>query len=113
MIGFELTVNEQKVSAALENGVISVIVTKILNDFTDSIDLDFVGLNTANTDCHERIKWYGTNLSVGDELVIKIKDIPKNSIPIEVGERSIETVNEASLKSYYALKQDLENKGLI
>ena len=113
MIGLELTVNGQKVSAALKDGVVSIIVTKILNDFMDSIDLDFTGLNTANSDCHETIKWYNTNLKIGDELVIKIKDVPENSKPIEIKERSVDSINEENLKSYYAQKKDLENKGLI
>ncbi len=113
MIGLELTVNGQKVSAALEDGVVSIIVTKILNDFLDSINLDFTGLNTAKSDCHETIKWHSANLKVGDELIIKIKDISENSTPIEIKERSIDSINEENLKSYYAQKKDLENKGLL
>ena len=50
MIGFELKINGNKISAGLEKGVVSIIVTKIVTklskEFINSIDLDFTGLDT-------------------------------------------------------------------
>lgn len=111
MIGFELTIKEQKILAALDQGVLSIIVTKVINEVIDSIEIDFTGLNTNPK--NEMIDWYKANLSVGDELIIKIKEINENSEPIAIREQNIELINEQNLKAYYSLKKDLEDKGLI
>lgn len=112
MIGFELTIKDQKVLAALEQGVLSIIITKVINEVMDSIDLDFTGLNTTYPK-NEMIDWYKANLKVGDELIIKVKEIHESSKPILIREQNIESINEQNLKAYYSLKKDLEDKGLI
>ncbi|AOW10602.1 hypothetical protein [Flavobacterium gilvum] len=113
MIGFELNINDEKVSAALENGVVSIILTKLSDEFLNSIDLDFTGLNTSEKGNGETLDWYKSQLKVGDELTIKIKDILENSVPKEIRRKNFDLENEQKLKSYYGLKKELEEKGLI
>ncbi|QTD36468.1 hypothetical protein JL193_09905 [Polaribacter batillariae] len=113
MIGFELNINKKKISAALENGVVSIILTKLSDEFIDSIDLDFTGLNTSEKGNEEALDWYKSQLKVGDELTIKVKDIPKNSLPKEVRKKNRTLENERKLKTYRTLKKELEEQGLI
>lgn len=113
MIGFELKINDKKVSAALENGIVSIILTKLSNEFIDSIDLDFTGLNTSEKGNKEALDWYKSQLKVGDELTIKIKDILENSLPKEIRKINRDLENERKLKSYHTLKKELEEQGLI
>ena len=113
MIGFELNINGKKVSAALENGVVSVILTKLSDELRNSIDLDFTGLNTHEKGNEELIDWYRSSLNLGDELMIKVIDVSENSVPIEVRKKKSEFKDEQKLRSYEALKEELENKGLI
>lgn len=113
MIGFELNINGERISAGLNDGVVSIIVTKLTDEFIDSIDLDFTGLNTSEKGNEETIDWYKSKLKVGDELTIKVKDIITNSTPIETRKKNRVSENERKLKSYHTLKKELENKGLI
>lgn len=113
MIGFELNINGERISAGLEKGVVSIIVTKLSDELIDSIDLDFTGLNTSEKGNEETIDWHKSKLKVGDELTIKVKDIITNSSPIEIRKKNRDSENERKLKSYHSLKKELENKGLI
>ena len=114
MTGFELIINGEKISAALEPGAVSIILTKVSNELTDSIDLDFTGLSLPETgDETEYIDWYRGNLKIGDELTIKVKEVLKSSTPKEVRKGKRESIIERKLKSYHGLKKELEDKGLI
>ena len=113
MIGFELNINGERISAGLEKGVVSIIVTRLSDELIDSIDLDFTGLNTSEKGNEETIDWHKSKLKVGDELAIKVKDIITNSSPIEIRKKNRDSENERKLKSYHALKKELESKGLI
>ena len=113
MIGFELNIKGEIISAALENGVVSIIATKVLSEMMDSIDLDFAGLNTTHTEYDESIDWYKTNLKEGDEFTVKVKNIVKNSKPKEIRKKKRNSIIERKLKSYNALKKELEEKGFI
>ncbi len=113
MIGFELYVNGKKISAALEKGAVSIIATRLSDEIRDSIDLDFIGLNTAEADHDEIIDWYKTSLKIGDELTIKVNVVSENSTPIEVKKKNCESPIERKLKSYYILKEELEKQGLV
>ncbi len=97
----------------MENGVVSIILTKLSDEFIDSIDLDFTGLNTSEKGNEEAIDWYKSSLKVGDELTIKVKDIELNTMPIEIRKKNRGIENERKLKSYHALKKELEEQGLI
>ena len=113
MIGFELNVNGEIISSGLERGVVSIIVTKLSDEFIDSIDLDFTGLNSSEKGNEESIDWYKSKLKVGDELTIKVKDIMTNSSPLDIRKKNCDSDNERKIKSYNALKKELEDKGLI
>jgi len=114
MTGFELIINGEKISAALESGAVSIIVTKVSNELMDSIDLDFTGLSLPETGNEtEMIDWYKTNLKIGDELTIKVKEVLKNSTPKEIRKRKSESIIEQKLRAYHDLKKELEDKGLI
>jgi len=113
MIGFELNINGERISAGLERGVISIIVTKLSDEFIDSIDIDFTGLNSSEKGSEETIDWYKSKLKVGDELTIKVKDIMGNSTPLEIRKKNRDSDNERKIRSYNALKKELEDKGLI
>ena len=113
MIGFELSVNGKIISAGLEQGVVSIIATKLSHEFTDSIDLDFTGLDTSQKGNEESIDWYKTKLKAGDVLTINVKDIEINSSPLEVRKKNRDSENERKLQSYNALKKELEDNGLI
>lgn len=113
MIGFELIVNGEKISAGLERGVVSIILTKFSVELADSIDLDFTGLDTSQEGNEEAIDWYKTKLKAGDVLTINVKDIESNSSPLEARKKNRDSENERKLKSYNALKKELEDNGLI
>lgn len=113
MIGLELNINGEKISAALESGVVSIIVTKLSTQHSDSIDLDFTGLNLSELENDESIDWYKSKLKIGDELTIKIKNVLKNSQPMEIRKLKRDSIIERKLMSYHALKKELEEQGLI
>ena len=47
MLGLELTINGKKISAALERGAVTLVVTQISKGQDNSIELDLRGLNTS------------------------------------------------------------------
>lgn len=75
MIGFELNIKGERITAGLDKGVVSIILTKVVttvgDELIDSIDLDFTGLDTSGKGDEESIDWFKTSLQVGDELTIK------------------------------------------
>ena len=83
MIGLELYINGERISAVLESGVVSLIATQISKSNENSIELDLKGLNTSDSTEGEKIDWYNKKLSEGDEFFVKIKDIAKCSTPIK------------------------------
>jgi len=113
MIGFELNLNGEKIAAGLGKGVVSIIVTKLSTEFTDSIDIDFTGLDLSEKGKGETMDWLISKLKVGDELKIKVTDVLINSKPIEIRKKNRDSENERKLKSYNALRKELGEKGLI
>ncbi|MCK0205084.1 hypothetical protein [Ornithobacterium rhinotracheale] len=112
MIGFELITKEKNISAAVEQGVVTIVLTKLNNELDNYIYLDCSGLRKFG-EKEQKIVWNSTPLNIGDEITIKVKQIEKTSPPIESTEREPESINEKKLKNYYALKKELEDKGLI
>lgn len=113
MIGFELNINGEKIAAGLEKGAVSIIVTKLSEEYGNSIDLDFTGLDLSEKSDEQTMDWYKSKLKVGDELTIKVTEILTNSEPIEIRKKSHDSENERKLKSYNALRKELGEKGLI
>ncbi len=65
-------------------------------------------------DSQENITWLKSDLTENDTVIIKIKDIEVNSIPDSVEKLNREnSILEGKLKAYLALKNELEDKGLI
>jgi hypothetical protein len=111
MLGFELTINGEEISAALENGVVSLIATQMSRGMSNSVELDLRGLDTSGATQDEMIDWYSATLNDGDEVILKVKNITKNSMPQKREKRDSD--DERKLKSYYLLKKELEDKELI
>ena len=111
MLGFELNINGEKISAALEHGVVTLITTQISRGDNNSIELDLKGLDTSELTMEEMIDWYNTTLKEGDEFIVKVKNIGKNSIPQKNEKRKSDI--ERKIESYHLLKKELEEKGLI
>ena len=78
MIGLELEINDKKYTAALEKGVVSVIVS--IKD-NKSITLDFEGLDSSDENSYIFVDWLSSNLKEGDKLLVKVKEISKISKP--------------------------------
>lgn len=107
MIGLELHTDKQVVSASLADGSIHAIVDVIRN----KSNLVLTGLD-HNTE--EGIVWYKKELEIGNEFILKIVDVKKNSIPIERRPKmSKKALTERKLKHYKALKKELEELDLI
>ena len=111
MIGFELNIKGEKISAALPKGNVHIIAD-ILNKEIEEIRVVFAGLNSEN---YEQLYWYENSLKIGDEFTVKVVDISHSSKPtrIEKKEDVDLFITEGKLKTYNFLKKELEEKGLI
>jgi hypothetical protein len=81
MLGFELKIKGKKITAALENGVVSIIATQISKDQVNSLELDLKGLDISDLTGHESVDWYHTELKEGDEFIVTVRDILESSAP--------------------------------
>jgi hypothetical protein len=72
MIGYDVLINGQHASAAIDKGVLTLIITRLNEGAKSYITLDLSGLNT---DTQQQMYWSKTALKEGDEIVVKIKDI--------------------------------------
>jgi hypothetical protein len=81
MLGFELKIKGKKISAALENGVVSIIATQISKDQVNSLELDLKGLDSSDLTGLESVDWYHAELKEGDEFTVTVRDISKSSSP--------------------------------
>ena len=111
MLGFELHKKGEKINAALENGVVSIIATQISKGQLNTVELDLKGLDTSDVTYHESVDWYYTELKEGDEFRVKVRDITTNSTPRSKEKHDVDV--KKKLKSYQLLKAELEDKGLI
>jgi hypothetical protein len=112
MKGFEVTFNGKTTSvAANEDLCISIIIEKIGDDFRYS----FSGLAT---DKYLSQVWdYANELKLGDEFIIRKKEIDKSSEPIHIQQVEPFPDKEEALKiqleRYLELEAKLKEKGLI
>lgn len=81
MLGFEFSINGKQISAALKEGVVSIIATQISKGHENSVEIDLKGLDTSNQKEFERIEWYNAILKEGDEFTVRVKEIAENSPP--------------------------------
>jgi len=111
MIGFEIKSKNEKMTVALEKGVVSVIFTRVKNMERDEIQLSATGLNIEK---QENYKWLFRNLQLGEEINIKVIELENSSDPIKVENYPMEKlILDDKLKRYQNLKRELEEAGLI
>lgn len=110
MIGIELELNEEIISAAIPEGVLSLIITQVKNDIEDSVNIDFTGMDAINSNY---IDWNSKQLKEGDSLIVRIKKVEEISSPVNIKNIDKQLEREQKLKNYYSLKQSLEKEGLI
>jgi hypothetical protein len=111
MIGFEVKINDQIIDAAIKNGVVSVIFTRIKNKDQDDIYLDISGLNS---DTDENPRWMMQNLKVGDTISVLVKEMSKPSkYEIRKWDTDEEMRNARKVERFHSLQKELQEKGLI
>ncbi|MFN4000021.1 hypothetical protein [Algoriphagus sp.] len=111
MIGFELKSSKENLVAGLQEGVTSIIFTRVKSENQDFLDLSFSGLNIEK---QENYQWLSRQLEVGEEFVLKVVKIEESSNPEKTGYYPIEkALLEDKLKRYQNLKKELEDAGLI
>lgn len=80
MLGFEIRHKDEVISATLEKGCISVIVDRIVREEGCYINVRFGGLSFEKEDSEgTSVLWYDKDLYSGDEILVKIKEVTKNS----------------------------------
>jgi hypothetical protein len=111
MLGFELTVNGTTKRAAPHNGVVTINFTRVKKDDRDEIDVNFGGYESKS---QEHCVWYFESLREGDSVIVKVIDVDLNSEPKSITKLNpAEAVLEGKLRSYRALKNELEAAGMI
>lgn len=111
MIGFRIKSKNEKMTAALEKGVVSVICTRVKNMERDEIQLSVSGLDIEK---QENYKWLFRNLHLGEEINIKVIELDDSSNPNKVEHYPMEKlILDDKLKRYQNLKKELEEAGLI
>lgn len=115
MHGLVLHHNGEIISAAMDQKNVSIFITKINNDIT----LNFSGTNFQKS---QGMTWYNSKLHRGERIIIEVRDINKESNPIEEHPLSRENTHlekknrndlEYDLARFEQLKKILENRGLI
>lgn len=111
MIGFHITFHGQEITAGLEQGVTTVIVTRVKNKDRDELSLDIGGMDTQE---RRYPNWLQQRpLQIGDEIVIKVSSVDSVSNYTVTNEFTEEDKEQQLLKAYHDIKGQLEEKGLI
>lgn len=105
MKGFELIHNDQIVTASIENGVTSILLSKINNN----IHLYFRGLDS---DTNRHLTWLKSIVKERDIITINVIDVNQAAEVIE-SKLSKRNSLENKLIEYKGLKKYLEKEGLI
>jgi hypothetical protein len=82
MLGFEIILNGEPVTAAIEKGVLTVILTNRNVEGSEEISLQVAGLDLeGGTDT----TWLKENdIKEGDEIIIKVQKVEKAATPMNV-----------------------------
>lgn len=111
MIGFELKNSKGKVLAAVEEGVVSLIFTRVSNQEKNELSLTLGGSDKANS---KNLTWISRNLDLGEEFSIKVANFNAPSKPVKSTDlKSNDILLQGKLRAYYGLKKELEEAGLI
>lgn len=111
MVGFEVTWNDSVTKLGVETGVTSLIFTRVKTVDRDQVDINGGGINS---DLNEKIIWIAESLKVGDKFMVEVKEITEVSNPVK--KELLNSNNEilqGKLRSYLAIKKELEENGLI
>ena len=111
MIAFEISINGNKTTTAGigEYGVLSAILSWVKRRADGSEEMTFdVGGLVSNDQRTENLRWLCENLNIGDEVTIRIVDIPEAEPAIERHSRSAQEDIEAERNYYQRLKEKFE-----
>lgn len=98
MKGFDIYINNQKISAAVETGIVTIIINNKAEIFVSGID------NRA----FQNIRWLHKKLKYKDVIKITTSEIRENSLhEIE------QTDRQELLAKYFRLKKTLTEEGLL
>lgn len=103
MTGIELMIGDDTIKAALEDGVVSLLI----DGSSERRSLYFGGLDRKNG---KLVEWLSGELMEGDKLNIHILDVAKEEVS---NYQKIKEMDDLLLFKYKRLKQKLERKGLI
>jgi hypothetical protein len=112
MKGLEVTFNGRKTSVAVDEHLcMSIIIEKI----GDNLKYSFSGMEVAKC---LYLSWdFANELKLGDEIVVRKKEIDTNSAPIHTQQQapwpSKEEALQYQLKRFQELEVILKGKGLI
>lgn len=111
MKGFRLKIENQIVNAALEQGVISLVFTRVSNKENDLIHLQLRGRDEIES---KELLWVSQELQIGDHFIVEVIETaypsePKSSSKID----DEKLLLEDKLRAYYSLKKELGEAGLI
>lgn len=108
MKGFILEIGKDTIYAALESGSVGIIISNKDGNYNISLNgMDDQGIFYV---------WYNKNLSIGDSMTLKYEIIEQIMVskPSFIRDvRDEESENKLLLDSYYKLKQELLDEGLI
>jgi hypothetical protein len=112
MTGFELTINNKKITAALDDGSVLIILNRVLMDNRDEIDISFVGFDK---DKEEEIQWLVESLKEGDTITVEVKEVVENSKPEKVKKLGKEEdfILQAKYNTFLKLQKELEEQGYL
>ncbi len=111
MIGFRLKIENQIVNAALDQGVVSLMFTRVSNNKNDFIHLQLRGRDEIES---KELLWVSQELQIGEHFFVEVIETdhpsePKSSSKID----DEKLLLEDKLRAYHSLKKELEAAGLI
>lgn len=105
MTGFELKYNDKITTASLEDGVVSVFLSKE----NETIHLNFLGLDNK---INQHVTWFESIVNENDEIKIKIVEVNQVAKIIKSESHKVDSL-ENKLIEYKGMKNYLEKEGLI
>jgi len=113
MIAFEVSINGKKGTTAGvgDYGVLSAIVSWVKRRVDGSEEMTFeVGGLISDDRQTENLRWLCENLNIGDEVTIRIVEVPQVEPASERKARSGQDDAEAEKAYYQRLKEKFEGK---
>lgn len=81
-VGIELTYKGETISGIVENGNIHLIISILNTENKNEIMVDFIAKDHISDKANPKKYWYKNSLQIGDELVVEIKEIEQNTLPL-------------------------------